>query len=100
MRSSCVAHERAVFCCVTEYGHSQAVSMWQLESGASAYHIEYTRIWGEHGKNDSLPDPPHEAPPLLTLAVGPVVHIRAAVDGVPVFSLEEENGLVSGRENE
>jgi hypothetical protein len=30
MRSTCVAHERAVFCCVTLYGQSHAVSMWQL----------------------------------------------------------------------
>jgi hypothetical protein len=29
MRSTCVAHER-VFCCVTLYGQSRAVSMWQL----------------------------------------------------------------------
>jgi hypothetical protein len=29
MRSTCVAQLRATFCCVTLYGQSHAVSMWQ-----------------------------------------------------------------------
>jgi len=31
MRSSWVDHERATFCCVTRYGQSHAVSIWQLD---------------------------------------------------------------------